>query len=94
VTFGWWKDLADLLEEDEPHSWHTYVAARVGPYYGKAKNRLAGVDESTVGLNGHVALGGLFGRRFLLELRYDWYTEIQHTHFDGFTFQVGFPLNP
>jgi len=93
VTFGWWHDLADYLGDDEQKSWRTYVAARAGPYYGDAKNRLTGVNESTVGLNGQLVLGGLFGRRFLLELRYDWYTEIAHTRFDGVTVQIGLLLN-
>src|SRR5262249_18822015 len=65
VAFGWWQDLADLVgDDDEQKSWRTYVAARVGPYYGDVRNRLTGDNESTVGFNGQLVLGGLFGQRF------------------------------
>jgi hypothetical protein len=94
VTIGWWQDLADLFEEEETRSWRSYAAARFGPFYGKLRNRATGADESTVGLNGHLVLGALFGRRFLAELRYDWYTEVADTNFEGLTFQVGFLFGP
>jgi hypothetical protein len=100
VTIGWWQDLAELwgeddeLEDEEKKSWRSYVAARFGPFYGKVKDQRRGIDESTVGLNGHLVLGALFGRQFLAELRYDWYTEIADVLFEGLTFQIGFLLNP
>jgi hypothetical protein len=93
-TFGWWMELEDWGQEDDPSrgkKWRSYAAARVGPYYGKVSGILGG--ESTVGLNGHLMLGALFGRSFLMELRYDWYTKIADTYFDGVTFQIGFLLN-
>jgi hypothetical protein len=93
VTIGWWQDLADLWGEEETNSWRSYIAARFGPYYGKVRDPRRGIDESTVGLNGHLVIGALFGRRFLAELRYDWYTEIADVLFEGLTFQIGFLLN-
>ena len=87
LTIGWWEDLDRLLEEDEPKSWRSYAAARFGPYYGRVKGTRDA--ETTVGLNAHFLLGAVFGRRFIAELRYDWYTELADTNFEGLTFQIG-----
>jgi hypothetical protein len=91
LTFGWWENLDDW--SDEPRrSWRSYAAVRVGPYYGTV-SRIGG-GETTVGLNAHLMIGSIFGRRFLAEIRYDWYTTIADTNFEGFTFQIGYLLNP
>jgi hypothetical protein len=90
LTIGWWEDMDELLGEDQPKSWRSYAAARFGPYYGRIK----GVpdDESTIGWNAHFLLGAIFGRRFIAELRYDWYSKIADTNFEGLTFQIGILL--
>ena len=41
-----------------------------------------------------VVLGAVFGRRFIAELRHDWYTEIADTNFEGVTLQIGFLFGP
>jgi hypothetical protein len=89
LTFGWWEDISDWAQE-ESAPWKSYGVARVGPYYGKVSGVPGG--ETTVGLNAHLVLGVIFGRRFLAELRYDWYTKIADTNFEGLTFQIGFLL--
>jgi hypothetical protein len=90
LTFGWWEDLTELLDEDPSQGWRSYAAARFGPFYGSAKNPAKRTSETTVGLNAHLMIGALFGRHFLAEIRYDWYTQVADLDFEGVTLQVGY----
>jgi hypothetical protein len=83
VTFGVQRGIGNH-PESQP-----YVAARVGPYYGKVHGSRLPVEDDTIGFNGNVAAGVVFKRRFSLEVRYDYYSRFARTRFDGLTVQAG-----
>ncbi len=66
-----------------------YVALRAGPYWGKVSIPSAGIRDTTVGLNGNVAMGVFFSRRFFVEARYDAFTHLAGTDFNGFSIAGG-----
>lgn len=62
-----------------------YVAARIGPYYGKVDDNLKGADDSKIGGCANVAVGVIINRQFALEARYDWFTRLAGNNFNGLT---------
>ncbi len=54
----------------------SYLAARVGPYYGKVDDNLKGPDDTTIGVNANLSTGMVVDQKYVLEARYDWFTKI------------------
>lgn len=67
----------------------SYLAARVGPYYGKVEDNLKGPDDSKFGVNANLALGMVINQRYVVEARYDWFTKIAGNDLNGLTLTAG-----
>lgn len=66
-----------------------YVALRAGPYYGSVEDNLKGPDDTKIGANANVSLGVVVDQRYLLEARYDWFSELAGNNLSGFTLTFG-----
>lgn len=69
-----------------------YIAGRVGPYYADVKYPAGGIDEQKWGLNANAAVGVVINRNFFIEGRYDVFSTIANTNFDGFRISAGIKL--
>ncbi len=67
----------------------SYLAVRVGPYYGKVDDNLMGPDDSKIGGCANVALGLVINRKYVLEARYDWFTKLAGNDLNGLTLTAG-----
>ena len=67
----------------------SYLAVRVGPYYGKVDDNLKGADVSRIGGCANVALGLVINRKYVLEARYDWFTKLAGNNLNGLTLTAG-----
>lgn len=76
----------------ESNSVRPYVVLRAGPYYGKLQDTTQGIDEKHVGLNSNVSLGLVFSKRYYLEARYDYFSEMAGYDFSGFSVYAGMKL--
>jgi hypothetical protein len=65
-----------------------YASARVGPYYGRVRTAL-GERDTHVGFDANAAVGVTFRERFFVEARYDYFSRIAGTRFDGLSLTVG-----
>jgi hypothetical protein len=66
-----------------------YVALRAGPYYGSVEDNLKGPDDTKIGASANVSAGLVLQRRYLLEARYDWFSELAGNDLSGFTLTLG-----
>jgi hypothetical protein len=69
-----------------------YVVLRAGPYYGKVRDTAQSIDEKHIGLNSNLSLGLVFSRRYYLEARYDYFSELAGYDFSGFSVYAGMKL--
>lgn len=67
----------------------SYVAVRVGPYYGAVDDNMKGPDDSTIGFNANVSAGIILNQRYFLEARQDWFSGLAGNDFDGLTLAAG-----
>jgi hypothetical protein len=65
-----------------------YASVRVGPYYGRVRDAL-GERTTHIGFDANAAVGVTFKERFFLEARYDYFSRIAGTRFDGVSLTVG-----
>jgi hypothetical protein len=86
LTAGYEKGIGD-----HPNA-QPYVALRAGPYFGRAKNTLAGTSDSTVGLNANASMGVVFRKRFYAEVRYDAFSPFAGSNFSGVSLAAGMKI--
>jgi hypothetical protein len=86
ISFGFERGFG------ENHSVRPYMVLRAGPYYGKVHDDSLGINEKHIGLNGNVSLGLVFSRRYYLEARYDYFSELAGYDFSGFSVYAGMKL--
>lgn len=65
-----------------------YAAVRVGPYYGRVRDAL-GERDTHIGVDANAAVGVTFKERVFVEARYDYFSRIAGTRFDGVSLTVG-----
>jgi hypothetical protein len=85
LTFGMEKGL------NESRNLQPYVTLRAGPYYGKVTND-TGLNESKFGLNANASYGVTIKKRYYVEIRYDYFSELAGNNFDGFSLSAGVKL--
>lgn len=85
ITFGIAREFG-ISDETKP-----YVALRVGPYYGSVDAK-PDADGTRWGWNANAAVGITFNERFYVEMRYDWFDEIEGLDFSGLQVLAGFKL--
>ena len=86
VSFGMQKGLTTDTDI------HPYVAGRVGPYYADVKYAPDGIDEKKWGLNANAAVGVIFNENFFIEARYDVFSKVADTNFNGLSLNAGIKL--
>ncbi|MCE5315323.1 MAG: hypothetical protein ABFD49_10095 [Armatimonadota bacterium] len=87
ITFGFERGFGESSNSVRP-----YVVLRAGPYYGQIENAALGLDEDHVGLNSNLSLGLVFNRKYYLEARYDYFSELADYDFSGFSINAGMKL--
>jgi hypothetical protein len=65
-----------------------YAAVRVGPYYGRVRDAL-GERSTHIGFDANAAMGVTINERVFVEARYDYFSRIAGTSFDGVSLTVG-----
>ena len=83
ISFGFERGFG------ENNSVRPYMVLRAGPYYGKVRDDSLGINDKHIGLNGNVSLGLVFSRRYYLEARYDYFSELEGYDFSGFSIYAG-----
>jgi len=66
-----------------------YVSLGAGPFLADVDSLSLGVDTTKVGLNAAAAAGLIFSRRFYVEARFDYFTEVKGIDFNGITLMAG-----
>lgn len=85
ITIGIAREFG-VSDETKP-----YVALRVGPYYGSV-DAVPAAHGSGWGWNANAAVGITFDERFYVEMRYDWFEQIEGLDFSGLQLLAGVKL--